>query len=138
MKAEHRLLSILTCLFHLYLLTKYTPHAEKLLEIDPVWVAPHLWRSEFRNVLALYLRKELISYDKSLQIQHEAETLMTGNEYDIKSLNILSLVNQSNCSAYDCEYVSLAMNLGAELFTMDKKIISEFPLIAKPLRDVEL
>ena len=125
-------------LVYLYLPTKYTPHAEKLLEIDPVWVAPHLWRSEFRNVLALYLRKELISYDKSLQILHEAETLMAGNEYDIKSLNVLSLVNQSNCSAYDCEFVSLAMNLGTKLFTMDKKVFSEFPLIAKPLRDVEL
>ncbi|MTI11803.1 type II toxin-antitoxin system VapC family toxin [Sansalvadorimonas verongulae] len=125
-------------LVYLYLPTKYTLYAEKLLENDPVWVAPHLWRSEFRNVLALYLRKDLISYDKALQIQNEAETLMSGNEYDIKSLNVLSLVNQSNCSAYDCEYVSLAINLDTELFTMDKKVISEFPLIAKPLRDVEL
>ncbi len=125
-------------LVYLYLPTKYTLHAEKLLEREPVWVAPHLWRSEFRNVLALYLRKELITYDKVLQVQNEAETLMTGNEYDIKSLNVLSLVNQSNCSAYDCEYVSLAMNLGTELFTMDKKVISEFPMIAKPLRDIEL
>ncbi|WP_257285205.1 type II toxin-antitoxin system VapC family toxin [Endozoicomonas sp. SESOKO1] len=120
-------------LVYLYLPTQYTPHAEKLLENDPMWVAPHLWRSEFRNVLALYLRKELITYDKALEIQNEAEILMSGNEYDIKSLSVLSLVNQSNCSAYDCEYVSLAMNLGIELFTMDKKIISEFPLIAKPL-----
>ena len=125
-------------LIYLYLPTKYTPHAEKLLEKDPTWVAPHLWRSEFRNVLALYLKKELITYDKALEIQNEVEILMSGNEYDIKSLSVLSLVNQSNCSAYDCEYVSLAMNLGIELFTMDKKIISEFPLIAKPLRDVEL
>ncbi len=41
-------------------------------------------------------------------------------------------------SAYDCEYVSLAVNPGTELFTSDKKVIAEFPLIAKPLRDVEL
>lgn len=121
-------------LVYLYLPTQYTPHAEKLLENDPMWVAPHLWRSEFRNILALYLRKELITYDKALEIQNEAEILMSGNEYDIKSLSVLSIVNQSNCSAYDCEYISLAMNLGIELFTMDKKVISEFPLIAKPLR----
>ena len=125
-------------LVYLYLPTKYTPHAEKLLRIDPVWVAPHLWRSEFRNVLALYLRRKIISYDKALQIQNEAETLMSGNEYDIKSLNVLSLVNQSSCSAYDCEYVSLAINLGTKLFTMDKKIISEFPLVAEALRNVKL
>ena len=42
-------------LVYLYLPTKYTPHAEKLLENDPVWIAPYLWRSEFRNVLALLM-----------------------------------------------------------------------------------
>ena len=35
----------------------YTAAAERLLLRDPEWVAPDLWRSEFRNVLALYLRK---------------------------------------------------------------------------------
>ena len=123
-------------LAYLYLPTKYTPHAEKLLEIEPMWVAPYLWRSEFRNVLALYLRKEIISYDKALQIQSEAETLMSGNEYDVKSLNVLSLVKQGRCSAYDCEYVSLAMSLESKLFTMDKKVVAEFPSIAQSLRSV--
>ncbi len=37
-------------LVYLYLPTKYPLHAEKLLEMDPVWVAPHLWRSEFSNI----------------------------------------------------------------------------------------
>ena len=123
-------------LVYLYLPTKYTPHAEKLLENDPVWIAPYLWRSKFRNVLALYLRKKLITYNKALQIQNEAEALMSGNEYDIHSLNVLSLVNQSNCSAYDCEYISLAMDFGTKLLTMDQKVIAEFPLIAKPLRNI--
>ncbi|XSG85105.1 MAG: hypothetical protein ACPW60_15475 [Methylohalobius sp. ZOD2] len=42
---------------YFYLPTEYTPLAEKLLMQEPVWAAPTLWRSEFRNVLALYLRK---------------------------------------------------------------------------------
>ncbi|USE34121.1 type II toxin-antitoxin system VapC family toxin [Endozoicomonas sp. SCSIO W0465] len=125
-------------LVYLYLPTQFTPYAEKLLEMEPVWVAPYLWRSEFRNVLALYLRKGLITYEKALQIQQEAELLMSGNEYDIKSLGVLSLVNQSNCSAYDCEYVSLAMSLCTKLFTMDKKVISEFPRVARSLQGLEL
>lgn len=121
---------------YLYLPTKYTPHAEKLLEENPVWVAPHLWRSEFRNVLALYLRKNIITYEKALQIQAEAENLMAGNEYEMKSINILSLVNSSKCSAYDCEFVSLAINLNTTLYTMDKKVITEFPVLSRPLKDV--
>jgi len=125
-------------LVYLYLPTKYTPHAEELLKIEPVWIAPYLWRSEFRNVMALYLRKELISYDKALQIQNEAETLMANQEYDIKSLDVLSLVNSSRCSAYDCEYVSLAMSLGTKLFTMDKKVVAEFPEIVRSLSTVKI
>lgn len=125
-------------LIYLYLPTKYTPHAEKLLEAEPAWVAPSLWRSEFRNVLALYLRKELISFEKALQIQDEAETLMAGHEYESKSLDVLSLVNLSRCSAYDCEYVSLAMSLDIKLLTMDKKVIAEFPKVAHSLTKIVL
>lgn len=125
-------------LVYLYLPTPFTPHAEKLLEMDSVWVAPFLWRSEFRNVLALYLRKGLITYQKALQIQQEAELLMSGNEYDIKSLGVLSLVNHSKCSTYDCEYVSLAISLDTTLFTMDKKVLSEFPDVARSIKTLKL
>lgn len=42
---------------YLYLESQYAPQAEQTLRKDADWVAPLLWRSEFRNVLALYLRK---------------------------------------------------------------------------------
>jgi predicted nucleic acid-binding protein len=45
---------------YLYLTGEYSDLSERLLEHDPDWMAPRLWRSEFRNVLALYLRKELL------------------------------------------------------------------------------
>ena len=35
----------------------YTELAERLFGTDPHWIAPVLWRSEMRNVLALYLRR---------------------------------------------------------------------------------
>lgn len=34
--------------------------AERTLQKDMEWAAPVLWRSEFRNVLALYLRQNII------------------------------------------------------------------------------
>jgi len=46
---------------YLYLPTDYTRLAEQLLAKEPDWAAPLLWRSELRNVLALYLRKNLLS-----------------------------------------------------------------------------
>lgn len=43
-------------LAYLYLPGEYTAAAEALLAHDPDWAAPVLWRSEFRNILAGYLR----------------------------------------------------------------------------------
>ena len=39
---------------YLLLPTGFSEQASQLYRIDPDWAAPELWRSEFRNVLALY------------------------------------------------------------------------------------
>ncbi|MFH2045324.1 MAG: type II toxin-antitoxin system VapC family toxin [Pseudomonadota bacterium] len=119
---------------YLYLPTEYTKYAEKLLIKEPVWSAPSLWRSEFRNVLALYLRKDFITFEQAIQIQTEAELLMEGNEFELNSIDILKLVKDSSCSAYDCEFVALAQQLETTLVTADKKIISEFPNTATSIQ----
>ena len=119
---------------YFYLPTNQTRRAEKLLEQDPTWSAPILWRSEFRNVLAFYLRKKLIDIETALTIQQEAEDLLHSHEFEAPSLNILSLVSQSSCSAYDCEFVAVAQLLGIPLVTEDKKLIKEFPEAAYSLK----
>ena len=116
----------------------YTEAAERLLVSEPEWVAPVLWRSEFRNVLALYLRKGLIRFEQALDIQAEMESLFQGKEYEVASLDVLSLVNQSECSAYDCEFVALAKGLGVRLVTMDRKLAACFPDTAMLLTDLKL
>ncbi len=121
---------------YLYLPTSYTPDAEKLLIEEPVWGAPHLWRSELRNVIALYLRKKIVSFEQAVQIQAEAELLMSENEFVVNSSDVLSLVKDSNCSAYDCEFVALAKIFKSSLVTTDKKILSEFPSTAKSLQQI--
>jgi len=49
---------------YLLLPTSYSDSVDILYKLDPNWVAPLLWKSEFRNVLALYLRKEIITLEK--------------------------------------------------------------------------
>jgi len=120
-------------LAYLYLPTEHTPRVEALLENDPEWIAPTLWRSEFRNILALYLRKNLLSFDQALAIQSEAEALLQDNEFVVNSLDILQLVQNSKCSAYDCEFVALAQNMNVQMVTMDKKVLKNFPETATPL-----
>ncbi len=116
---------------YLYLTGDRSQQSEDLLACDSDWVAPLLWRSEFRNVLARYLRKDLLNIDDILLIIQQAERLLTGHEYEISSAHIMQLVKRSQCSAYDCEFVALAQYLGVPLITSDKRILREFPEIAQ-------
>ena len=120
---------------YLYLTGERSNQVEKLLEKDSQWVAPLLWRSEFRNVLALYMRRGTLSLDQAQQIMQEAMLLMQEREYEIVSSHVLELVGASECSAYDCEFVALAKDLGISLVTVDKKILKEFFQTAVSLDD---
>ncbi len=120
-------------LAYLYLPTEFTVLAERLLEREPDWVAPVLWRSELRNVLTLYLRKQLLTFDQAYAIQTEAETLLANREYAVDSFEVLRLVEGSECSAYDCEFAALANRLGVPLVTADQKVLKNFTGIAVSL-----
>lgn len=112
---------------YLALPSPYTKQAEGLLQSEPDWIVPSLWRSELRNVLALYLRKSIITFDEAITIQAEFEDFLFGQEYEVTSLDVLSLVNTSNCSAYDCEFIALAQSHNCKLVTLDKKLAKAFP-----------
>ena len=114
-------------LAYLYLPGDFTHRAEALLVQDADWVAPTLWRSEFRNILAGYMRRGTLTFDQAYAVQREAEALLSGREYEMDSYDVLSLVRKSDCSAYDCEFVALAVRLDIRLVTMDKKVLREFP-----------
>lgn len=120
-------------LAYLYLPGEYTHAAEALLERDSNWAAPVLWRSEFRNILAGYLRRGSLSFEQAHGIQREAEHLLAGAEYEVDSLSVLQRVRDSDCSAYDCEFVVLAETLGTKLVTMDAKLLRAFPRTALAL-----
>lgn len=120
---------------YLYLNGDKSQQAERLLTLEPQWLAPRLWKSELRNVLALYLRKALLTIEDVLLILRQAESLMLGNEHDVSSIPVMQLVQASTCSAYDCEFVALAKMLGIPLITADKKIIGAFPGIACTIDD---
>lgn len=120
---------------YLLLAGERTAQAEALLRHDAQWLAPRLWRSEFRNVLARYLRRQILALDEILAIAAEAETLMRGQEYEVPAFRVLQLVDTSDCSAHDCEFVALAQGLGLPLVTSDTQILQAFPDTAIPLGD---
>jgi predicted nucleic acid-binding protein len=114
-------------LAYLLLPYEFSPQADALFQRDPEWAVPILWRSEFRNLLAGYLQRKSLSFDEVLKVQAEAEAIVAGNEYEVESRRVLELVRDSDCSAYDCEFVALAARLGTQVVTMDAKLLKAFP-----------
>ena len=120
---------------YLYLPTSRTTLSEHLLTKFPRWAAPSLWRSELRNVLALYLRRKVLTLEQALRLQAEAEALMSGSEFDLPSADVLGLAAAGSCSAYDCEFVALARHLGTRLVTADRKLVRAYPRDVISLED---
>jgi predicted nucleic acid-binding protein len=119
---------------YLYLSSPHSLQVQEAMLKDSQWAAPYLWRSELRNVLALYLRQSKLSLDDAQLIMDEALMLMRGREYTVASVSVMNLVAISTCSAYDCEFVALAQDLGVPLVTVDKPILSQFPDVAISLK----
>ena len=117
-------------LVYLYVSGQNTAQAETVLVRDPVWVAPLLWRSEFRNVLAGLVHRRGLGLDDAVRIAHEAERRMAGGEYTVASQQVLGLAARSGCSAYDCEFVGLARDLRVSFVTGDRQILAAFPSTA--------
>ena len=112
---------------YFYLHSNFSELAEKIFIQDSVWAAPLLWRSEFRSVLSFYIRKEILQLAEAVELFESAVDLLKGSEYEINSIQVLELSAESGCSAYDCEFISLAKDLDVPLVTQDQKILKNFP-----------
>lgn len=110
-----------------------TEAARRTLARDAAWAAPLLWRSELRNVLALYLRQRHLTLAEAVEVQASAEALLEGREFAVESAAVLELAAASGRSAYDCEFVALARALGVSLVTSDRQLLASFPETAVAL-----
>ena len=109
--------------------------ADAVCATDAVWVAPLFWRSEFRNTLVKYIQHAGMGLDAALMALRSAEEIIGAGEYKISSERVLELALQSKCTAYDCEYIALAQELGVPLVTADKQLLKAFPKTAVSLAD---
>ena len=122
-------------LLYLYLPGAHTADCIRLLERDPEWASPALWRSEFCNTLLLYLRKKLITQAFAAQAVEAAGLLIARREYVPASVSVIDLAMQSNCTYYDCEFVAVARSHAATLVTQDRALLKAFPNDAMSLAD---
>lgn len=114
----------------LYLKNPNTADIQALLARDPHWFAPRLWRSEFRNILIQYIRHGTIALVDAWDLMAAGEKLIDTVDIEAMAARVLRLAHSSGCSAYDCEYVALARDMGTTLITFDNKLLTAFPTIA--------
>lgn len=62
-----------------------------------------------------------------------AEAILSAHEENVRTEHVLQLVSSSRCSAYDCEFVAVALHLGVPLITDDRAILTAFPDVAQSL-----
>lgn len=110
-----------------------TPAARAALLRDCTWVAPRLWRSEFRNVLAMYMQNGRLTLAQANHLMAEAEGLLGRTDFDVGGQDVLRLASLSRCTAYDCEYIALAQRLRIPLVTSDAQLLRAFPAVAVSL-----
>ena len=115
---------------HFTIRGEFSPLAEAVYAADAAWIAPLLWRSEYRNTLMKYVQHRGMTIGSALLSLRSAQEIIGGNSYDVSSEKVLELALQSKCSAYDCEYVALAEDLAVKLVTTDRQVLRAFPKIA--------
>lgn len=97
---------------------------------DANWIAPRLWKSEFRNVLYLHIQHRGLPVEEAQSIAREAETDLARSTFGVDTDLVLQLAAASGHSAYDCEYVALAQTRDLPLVTGDKQLAARFSDIA--------
>jgi len=54
----------------------------------------------------LYVKKNIFKLSVTLEALEVTEQLMDSNEFEVTSNQVMELVSNSSCSAYDCEFVA--------------------------------
>jgi predicted nucleic acid-binding protein len=108
--------------------------ARALWAADPVWRLPHLWRYEFLNILATLGRAGRVSPAELTATWHRAIELLGSSEHEPDPALALAIALEHGISAYDAQYVALALQLQALLITEDRKLRRAFPAHTASLR----
>lgn len=102
---------------------------------DPVWIAPPLWRYEFQNILAKAIWARQITAEQGLQAWRATFLQMAGNEHDSAPDRVLDLSSHYRITAYDANFIALAMEMNVICVTEDGELQRKFPAIAVSMKD---
>jgi predicted nucleic acid-binding protein len=109
--------------------------AQETYNRDSSWAMPSLWRHEFLNALATYVRHGGAEIEAAVEIWQRTSLLFNPGERDVDMLQALRLASQYNISTYDAQYVALAMDLGTPYVTEDRQMLKIFSGLALSMQE---
>jgi len=119
---------------YLFIAGDKTDEARRLAAADHEWRIPLLWRHEFLNVVATYVRHGGITVDEGKVLYQRAARYLAACEMPVDMERALELAAAHGCSAYDAQYAALAEALHVYLVTEDKKLTTQFPALATTMK----
>lgn len=104
-----------------------TAEARLVRELDDEWIVPDLWRDEFMNILATYIRQGGTSRESARSLWLAAASLFENRERSADSIATLELAEMHRLSAYDAQYLAVAVEFGVPLITEDRSLLRSTP-----------
>ena len=104
-----------------------TAEARLVRELDDEWIVPDLWRDEFMNILATYIRQDGTRLESARSLWVTAAGLFENRERSADSIATLELAEMHRLSAYDAQYLAVAVEFGVPLITEDRSLLRSTP-----------
>lgn len=112
-----------------------TAEAHAVWQLDADWIVPDLWRDEFLNILSTYIRHGGTSLETATTLWLSAVGLFEGKESVAGPIATLELAERYQLSAYDAQYLAVAMAYDARIITEDKALLRAVPRRCMTMRD---
>jgi predicted nucleic acid-binding protein len=112
----------------------HTELARRVRELDPDWRLPELWQHEYLNILATYAKQGGANLKTAQRLWREAVKLLAAATVPVDMPTALDLAVEHGVSAYDAQFIALAVALGVPCVTEDRILLRAFPRVAVSMR----
>jgi predicted nucleic acid-binding protein len=104
-----------------------TAVARRIYAADPDWVLPPLWRAEFLDVLVKSVRAGVLEQRQAREVWLSAAALFGPREREPGGTEVLDTASRFGLTAYDAQFVAVALSAGVPLVTCDRRLQSACP-----------
>ena len=112
------------------LTSSLTSEVKQVEQKDPIWIVPVLWRYEFQNILASAIKAKQIKSEQALDIWEKVSENLIENECEPPASRVIDLVAKHAITAYDAQFIAVALEMGIPCVTEDRELQEKFPGIA--------